>query len=93
MRNPRFVIETRVRSVGRAFHTEDNITNEGWTVTLDLGNNTFYRLFLPNSLLEQDITRGDKPNEARTITVRTRPALHPGDIVELQLSLPVLNDD
>jgi len=95
MRNPRFELPCRVRNLARGFSMTDGQTREGWMLTLELeatASPTLLRLFLPNSVLEEDRLIGIKPNDAKTMTIYRRPALRPGDTLILEVNLPVLDD-
>jgi len=98
MRNPRFELPCRVRSVARGYASHSGDMKEGWMVALEITNGegtvgaTLLKVFVPNAVLEVDLLIGTKPGEAHIVTVQQRPAVRAGDIINLELSLPVLDD-
>lgn len=91
--NTRFPIDVRVIAVGRAIHTkESGRTEEGWSVSLELGPGSTLRLFLSNATLEETKTVGTKDSGPRNITVRRRPDVTVGEILELHLALPLTDE-
>ena len=53
---------------------------------------TILKVFIPNRVLEVDRLIGTKPNEAAIVTIQQRPAVRAGDIINLELNLPVLDE-
>jgi len=65
---------------------------------LELDRTTTLRLFVPNEVLEVEQIAGDSfdpvtsMRQPHILTIQHRPALRPGDMVNLELNLPVLED-
>lgn len=93
MRYTRFPLDVKVLAVGRALHTKDNgKTEEGWSVSLQIGEGSTLRVFLSNDVLEEQRVVGTKESGPRTITIRQRPDVEVGEIIELQIALPLTTD-
>lgn len=93
MRNPRFGFECRVVEIGRAFQSLNGRTEEGWTVTLELDSSTLIKLFFSNSTLETERIVGRHGQGPHSFTIRRRPALRKGDSIDVEITLPVLDDE
>jgi hypothetical protein len=98
MRNPKFELPCRVRSLARGFSGHEGEMKEGWMVSLELTNGegtigaTVLKVFIPNAVLEVDRLIGTRPNEASVVTIQQRPAVRAGDVINLELNLPVLDE-